>query len=121
MGTDIHVIPELSFNSDRTWSALLPHAMPLARDYALFHRLAGVRGNTARDGDPIAPNRGFPRNASPETCKVFDHHSLHSITWLSITEARAAYPVSANWQNLVEYVDGLYYGAAVRFVIGFDS
>jgi hypothetical protein len=121
MGTDIHVVPELSFypTGHQSWHPLLAPviAMPVERNYALFRRLAGVRDN-GNGVEPIAPNRGFPTDVSPETRASLQ--DLHSITWLTLDEARLAYAVSGNWEHLVEYIDGIYLCPKIRFVIGFD-
>jgi hypothetical protein len=58
----------------------------LARDYALFGRLAGVRDASVQ---PVAEPRGFPADASELTKLCFDRtgHGAHAASWLLAEEA----------------------------------
>ena len=81
MGCDIHLHAEVKIAGK--WEH---YAMPdCRRDYALFERMAGVRGNVA---NAISAPRGIPKNAT--TVTKFDRKRWgsdgHSHSWLSAKE-----------------------------------
>lgn len=81
MGCDIHIHAEIRVNGK--W---LHYDQPeCRRDYALFERMAGVRGDVE---NAIAPPRGLPADASETTklCSDFYDSDGHSHSWLSSKE-----------------------------------
>lgn len=64
MGSDIHLFIEYRVkNSDTTrWNSFAGE-IELERDYRMFERLGGVRGDSA---NAIVPPRGFPADAGPK-------------------------------------------------------
>lgn len=67
MGCDIHVYPEYAgFEKDgggTHWSPLASECHP-GRDYDLFSKLAGLRGD---EGNQMIPTRGMPDDAAYES------------------------------------------------------
>lgn len=60
MGADIHAYPEFTEEGRNGWSGF--GRLSLGRDYDLFAKLAGVRGD-----DQMVPSRGLPVDASLTT------------------------------------------------------
>lgn len=76
---------------DRAW--LVEEGRPLvtdvpfdSRSYRLFGWLAGVRWDPP--GDPVAPHRGVPDDASPEVLAEYEAWGpdVHSATWVGLWE-----------------------------------
>lgn len=88
MGCDIHMHVEVRLRaSDATWHHW--SAPTVRRNYALFAKMAGVRG----DEDPIAQPRGLPRDASVVTAWASelygeDGHTHSYLTNVEIEELR---------------------------------
>lgn len=62
MGCDIHMYPEYRKVGRDHWQSLARRMNP-GRDYDLFNKIAGLRG----DGEPVLPVRGMPANPSMMT------------------------------------------------------
>lgn len=81
MGCDIHIHSEIKVNGK--W---LHYDQPnCERDYDLFEKMAGVRGDIK---NAIAPPRGIPDDATETTklCCEYDGVDGHSHSWLSSKE-----------------------------------
>ena len=83
MGCDIHAFLEVKIRGK--W--LLVNHPDVERNYHLFERMAGVRGDESR---AIVPPRGLPKNVSPGTRL---HHEwqegdAHSMSWLEMEELK---------------------------------
>ena len=108
MGADIHCYVEYKYpNSHEAWTSFGQHINP-GRNYALFERIAGVRG--APDRAIVAP-RGTPDNLgyyAHEDWKIASNPSsgYHTPSWLTLKEfARvlAEYEVTFDETAPVEY------------------
>jgi hypothetical protein len=77
LGSDIHLFIEYRVKNNDTarWNSFAGQ-IELERDYRIFARLAGVRGDLA---NAIVPPRGFPEDAGP---KAKDENLL----WIDYTE-----------------------------------
>lgn len=81
MGCDIHAHVEVKVkNKWLHWDEL-----KIERDYDLFEKMAGVRGDVK---NAIAPPRGLPKDINPSTKLASDIEGIdgHSHSWLSIDE-----------------------------------
>jgi hypothetical protein len=92
MGCDIHVFPERRDSLGWVGIDLMPNedGCPFGRrSYRVFGFLADVR-NYSRVG-PIAPRRGFPKDASGTVRDAYDYwdYDAHSASWLTLEELRA--------------------------------
>jgi hypothetical protein len=81
MGCYIHAHIEVKI--DGAWHHY--SCPPIQRDYRLFERICGVRGDIAA---AIAPPRGLPADLSLVTaeCYAYEKANAHSMTWLSGVE-----------------------------------
>jgi hypothetical protein len=82
MGCDIHVHTEVKINGQwHHWGQ-----PSVSRFYALFEKMAGVRGD---EENAIAPLRGLPEDATFETKFDNEHWGAdgHSHSWLTGEEA----------------------------------
>ena len=80
MGCDIHLHVEIMVKGE--WLHYNhPH---LGRDYALFGKMAGVRGWS----EPIAEPRGLPADATKTTRLDYQHYGTdaHTPSWLNMRE-----------------------------------
>lgn len=80
MGCDIHAHVEIKINN--TWHHY--NKIGLQRNYELFGKMAGVRG----DAKPIAEPRGLPPDLSVVTKMEADRYGIdgHTHSWLTIGE-----------------------------------
>lgn len=81
MGCDVHIHAEVKIKGK--WHH---YDQPdCHRDYALFERMAGVRGDVK---EAIAPPRGLPDDATEMTrfCCDYEGGDGHSHSWLSAVE-----------------------------------
>lgn len=80
MGCDIHAFVELKdkFGNWHTYSQ-----PKIDRNYSLFEKMAGVRGEVQ---DAIAPPRGLPSQCSLIVVALSDRPDWHSHSWLSLNE-----------------------------------
>lgn len=133
MGCDIHVYVEyklqrgLGSGEARWWSGIIRNPY-MPRDYQLFNRLAGVRGETA----PLVPLRGFPID-SHHTDAWDDFHDgngvaeldWHSATWLTPTEFANAVDGVINpdivYQAVLALCRTLEREYEVRLIMWFDN
>jgi hypothetical protein len=98
MGCDIHVMVESRYAHNRKpegvasstpWGYAHLGEVGLPRDYLLFERMAGVRGDEKR---AIAPLRGIPADASLDTKRELGgNDDLHSHSWISEDEFQRIY------------------------------
>lgn len=81
MGCDVHLFAEIKVAGK--W--LLYMQPRVDRCYALFEKMAGVRGDVR---EAIAPPRGIPSDASEATvfCAEYDKRDAHSHSWLDARE-----------------------------------
>lgn len=85
MGCDIHFTVERRHEGQWVHQ---PTDLEISRNYRLFSILAGVRGTET----PIAPPRGIPADAAPETLAAigdphdFDNCCMGPFSWLTFTE-----------------------------------
>ena len=86
MGCDIHIHAEIRIAG--TWHYYAP--VDCDRDYELFERIAGVRGDVS---EAIALPRGLPNDATFMTMRHYEREreDAHSMTWLSAEEIAAVY------------------------------
>jgi len=87
MGCDIHLHTEIMVNGK--W---LHYSHPdIDRDYELFSRMAGIRGDLI----PIDIPRGIPGDASDTTKFCYDNDTeflgIHSASWLAPREISILY------------------------------
>ena len=135
MGCDIHAHAEIKING--RWEH---YDQPeFDRDYALFEKMAGVRGNIA---NAIASPRGLPDDATSSTRFDSDNWDSdgHSHSWLSSKEIhelaeweekRGAGTFKRKWDrwlfgnnysDFIKYPDSRAKGLEdVRFVFWFDN
>ncbi len=80
MGCDIHALLEVKIDGE--W--YLYNQPDIYRDYALFSKMAGVRGGTV----PVVEPKGFPKDASKLSQLVYEHWGAdaHTPSWLTETE-----------------------------------
>lgn len=81
MGCDIHLHIEVKIEG--IWHH---YAAPsINRNYYLFEKMAGVRGDV---NNAISPPKGFPNNATELTNIVYQNEECgsHSVSWLGIDE-----------------------------------
>lgn len=83
MGCDVHLYAEIKVNGQ--W--LLYTQPKIERCYAMFEKMAGVRGEPS---NAIALPRGLPADISPATrfCADYDGTDGHSHSWLNAAEIR---------------------------------
>jgi hypothetical protein len=81
MGCNIHAHIEVKISGQ--WHHY--SCPPIQRNYRLFARICGVRGDVA---NAISPPRGIPNDMSVVTIACFDYEKLdsHSATWLTKNE-----------------------------------
>jgi len=81
MGCDIHLHVEAKYNDEWIhWAA--PN---VDRNYTLFSKMAGVRGNE----NPISLPKGFPKDANITTRLNYETGEYyHSVSWLSLEEVK---------------------------------
>ena len=86
MGCDIHAHIEVQINS-KWHHYLTPN---IRRNYALFTRMANVRGI---DNNAIAPDRGIPDDVSEVTKLSLgrNEEDFHSASWMSSDEFAAMF------------------------------
>ncbi len=89
MGCDIRVVFEEQVWPSQ-WAKLF--SAPLWRDYELFTKLAGVRGNV--NDKCISPPRGLPEDVSPETRAELSWSGYHSHSWITWEEFSQWFPAS---------------------------
>lgn len=78
MGCDVHCHFEIKVDGE--W---LHYSAPhIDRNYQLFSKMAGVRGEET----PIAKPRGLPQDATKTTKLVSDYDCGHTHSWLSADE-----------------------------------
>ena len=121
MGCDIHMFAEVK--AADAWH--LYSDIDVGRDYALFYKIAGVRGYEL-DTEPIAEGRGLPADLS---VAVGIHREgwgkdAHSEGWLSADETvevlkwcRERYGSPRDWGWKIEWIPEMDY----RTVFWFDS
>jgi hypothetical protein len=80
MGCDVHIHQEVKINGQ--WEHYRETRLP--RDYAVFGKMAGVRGSET----PIAEPRGIPEDATRMTrfCCEHDGEDGHTHSWLGAEE-----------------------------------
>lgn len=105
MGCDIHAFTEVKV--DDRWHHYGP--LKIDRQYALFGRMAGVRGE-----DPIAPLRGWPEDATFMS-KLHErdwHYDAHSHSWLNLEEIitlEKEFHVPGDWGKPFGFMFGNYW------------
>ncbi len=96
MGCDIHIHAEVKVHGN--WQHYTQLRLP--RNYRLFEKMAGVRGD---DANAIAAPRGMPVDVTRETrfCSDYEGANAHSHSWLSSDEIL----VLQDWctENLMAY------------------
>jgi hypothetical protein len=119
MGTDIHVMMELSWNG-HAYHEFVPHLLPLNRNYYLFSVLAGVR---KMPGDfVISAPRGLPTNASKCAIKLFEDTDYHSHSWIVRSEWESlAQNIEPSLDYLFKYVNHVYDTFHTRMLFAFDN
>ena len=112
MGCDIHAHVEVFLDNEWFhWDKL-----EITRRYALFSRMAEVRG----DGPAIAIPRGLPKDISKVTQLYRDQWDAHTESWLRREEVvqllrEFGYLMGTGWEEIVEPVKD------ARLVFWFDS
>lgn len=81
MGADAHVFTEIK--SKGKW--LLYNQSRPNRNYKLFEKMAGVRGDVK---NALVAPKGFPENASEATQLIYDYEDTdaHTPSWFSLME-----------------------------------
>ena len=83
MGCDIHICVELQEYGGMWEPAILEHGAYDTRNYAVFSKLAGVRGDLL----PIAEPRGLPKDVSREVANQFENGmGDHTPSYLTVKE-----------------------------------
>lgn len=112
MGCDIHVHMEIKLNGQ--WEH---YSIPrISRNYALFEKLAGVRGEVE---NAIAPPRGLPDDVTTVTKFDCSYWGLdgHSHSWISSQEFAEIY---AYHETLVANKDYWYLSDIYGYLFGND-
>lgn len=95
MGCDVHAVFEVKV--DDKWEY---YSSPrIQRNYNLFEKMAGVRGDVA---NAISPPRGLPDDISVITKIEANHYGVdgHSHSWLSREEFKELYEYQKNSYTL---------------------
>lgn len=135
MGCDIHAHIELKRRGSDVWEHW--NAPRIGRDYALFEKMAGVRG---REENAIVPPRGLPEDVSTLTKVNADHEGDdgHTHSYLTRDEIQVLQewwekdPCNPKpWNFEVEIMGGYLFGNGygelpeeiedVRIVFWFDN
>lgn len=95
----------------------------LGRDYQAFRQLFGVRN--AANVQPIAAQRGLPKDASPQVTEDASFSGLYAHSWVSWRELKQSdWEGDAHWQatvKILEILAGLYGDENVRLVVWFED
>jgi hypothetical protein len=122
MGCDIHLCIERLQPGSDTWITFAK-GITLSRNYQVFGRLAGVRGETV----PVIQPRGFPEDAWSDTREDFDDwigSDRNTPTWLSLIEWDAAldHSVTVEYHAITAALKTLESGGyKTRVVLWFDN
>jgi hypothetical protein len=103
VGSDIYAYVEYRKRGDKDTSWYQFGKIILPRDYVLFGRMAGVRG----DGDPVAEARGFPADASVGVLYAYKEAGEYFASWLTCSELFEAYRLASNDPAYETYVSEL--------------
>lgn len=113
MGCDIHAHIELKINGK--WEH---YSNPLIRRrYALFEKIAGVRGE---ESAAIVPPRGVPTDMSLVTqiCWNFEKEGRHTPTWLNKEEFLRLLDWANKKENLRQEWDGQFEHEEIGYLTG---